>query len=98
MARDRVVAGRDLETEPRTEHVFGQDLPCAAGYREHECDARDRAVLHALRARGPDECEAARLEVEHRLALRLAHQRLGAATRGEPHLDATRRIRGCEEC
>ena len=97
MTCDRVVSRRHLEVEPRGEHVLGQHLARAARYRERERDARDRAVLHALRAGGADEREAARLEIEHRLPLGLAHQRFRAAARGEAHLDAARGVRGREE-
>ena len=97
MARDRVVPRCDLEVEPRGQHVLGQHLARAAGHRQRERDARDRAVLHALRARGAHERQAARLEVQHRLALRLAHQRLGAAARREADLDPARRVRRAEE-
>ena len=45
---DRVVARRHLEVEPGREHVLGQDLARAAGQRQHQSDAGDRAVLHAL--------------------------------------------------
>ena len=92
VARDRVVAGGDLEVEPRSEHVLGQHLARAARHRQRERDARDGAVLNTLRAGGAHERKAARLEVEHRLALGLAHQRLGAAARGEPNLDPARRV------
>ena len=95
--RDRVVARRDLEVEPGREHVLGEDLADAAGHREHERHARDRPVLDALRAGGADRGEAAGLEVEHRVALRVAHQRLGAAAGGEAHLHAPRRVRGGEK-
>ena len=97
MRRDRVVARGDLEVEPGGDHVLGEDRPGAAGHREDERDARDRAVLHALRAGGAHEREAARLEVEHRLALGRPHQRLGAAARGEAHLDAARGVRRAQE-
>ena len=95
--RDRVVAGRDLEVEPGGEHVLAEDRARPAGHREDERDARDRAVLHALRARRAHDGEAARLEVEHREALRVAHQRLRAGARGEAHLHAARRVGGAEE-
>ena len=49
---DRVVAGRDLEVEPRGEDVLAEDRPRPARHGEDECDAGDRAVLHALRAGG----------------------------------------------
>ena len=67
------------------------------GQREHERDARDRAVLHALRPGRAHDGDAARLEVEHRHPLRVAHQRLGAGAGGEPHLDAARGVGGAEE-
>ena len=70
----------------------------AARDGEHERDARDRAVLDALRARGAHDRDAARLEVEHREPLRVAHQRLGAGAGGEAHLDAARGVRRAEEC
>ena len=77
--RDRVVAGCDLEVEPGGEQVLGQDLACAARHGEDEGYAGDRSVLHALRAGRAHGCEAAGLQVEHRVAERAAHQRLGAA-------------------
>ena len=97
MRRDGVVAGRDLEVEPGGEHVLAEDRARPARHGEDERDARDRPVLHALRARRADDREAARLEVEHREALRVAHQRLRAGARGEPHLHAARRVGGAEE-
>ena len=97
MRGDRVVARGDLEVEPGGDHVLGEDRPRAARQRQHERDARDRAVLHALRAGRAHDGDAARLEVEHRHPLRVAHQRLGAGARGEPHLDAARGVGGAEE-
>ena len=97
VARDRVVAGGDLEVEPGSEHVLGQHLTRAAWHGQRQGDARDGAVLNALRACGAHERKAARLQVEHRLALGLAHQRLRAAARGEPNLDSARRIGRCQE-
>ena len=94
---DRVVPGGDLEVEPRREHVLGEDRPRAAGHREHERDARDRPVLDALRAGRAHDRDAARLEVEHREPLRVAHQRLRPGARREAHLHAARRVRGREE-
>ena len=44
-----------------------------------------------------DDGDAARLEVEHREALRMPHQRLGARAGGEAHLDAARGVRRAEE-
>ena len=95
--RDRVVAGRDLEVEPGGEHVLAEDRARSAGHGEDERDARDRPVLDALRACRANDREAARLEVEHREALRVAHQRLRAGARGEPHLHAARRVGGAQE-
>ncbi len=95
--RDRVVARGHLEVEPRGDHVLAEDRPRAAGHREDERDARDRPVLHALRARGAHDRDAARLEVEHRLALGGAHQRLRPRARREAHLDAARRVGRAEE-
>ena len=89
--------GRDLEVEPGGEHVLAEDRARAAGNREHERDARDRAVLHALRAGGADGREAARLEVEHRQTLGGAHQRLRARARGEAHLHSAGGVGGAEE-
>ena len=94
---DRVVARRDLEVEPGGEDVLAEDRARPARHREDERDARDRAVLDALRAGGAHDREAARLEVEHRQPLRVAHQRLGAGARREAHLDAARRVRRAEE-
>ena len=88
MRRDRVVPRRDLEIEPRGEDVLGQDLAHSTGHRQHQRHARDRPVLHALGAGGADRGQAAGLEIQHRAALGVAHQRLGAATGGEPHLHA----------
>ena len=76
---DRVVAGGDLEVEPGGDQVLGQDRARAAGQAQRERDARDGAVLHALRPARAHEAEAARLEREHRAALAVAHQRLRAA-------------------
>ena len=97
MRRDRVVARRDLEIEPGSDHVLGQDRPRPAGHGEDERDAGDRAVLHPLRAGRAHDGDAARLEVEHRHPLRVAHQRLGAGAGREPHLDAARGVGGAEE-
>ncbi len=94
---DRVVARCDLEVEPGGDHVLGQDRARPARQREDERDARDRAVLHALRPGGAHDRDAARLEVEHRHSLGLAHQRLRARAGGEAHLDAARRVRRAEE-
>ena len=92
MARDRVVAGRNLEVEPGREDVLGEHLAGPAGNRKRQRDARDRAVLNALRAGRADQREAPRLEIEHRLAFGLAHQRLRAPTGGEPNLHAARGV------
>ncbi len=88
MRGDRVVPRRDLEVEPGREDVLREDRPRPARHREHERDARDRAVLDALRARRADDRDAARLEVQHREPRRMAHQRLRARPGGEAHLDA----------
>src|SRR5262245_20059500 len=66
--RDRVVPGGHLEVEPGGKDVLGEDLARPARHTERERDARDRAVLHTLRAGGADRREAARLEVEHRFS------------------------------
>ena len=95
--RDRIVARRDLEIEPGGDHVLGEDRAGSARDRQDERDARDRAVLHALRAGGPHDRDAARLEVEHRLPLGRAHQRLRAGARREPHLHAARCVGRPEE-
>ena len=89
--------GRDLEVEPGGDHVLGEDRARPTGNGEDERDAGDRAVLHALRAGSADHGKAARLEIEHRVALRVTHQRLGAGARGEAHLDPPRCVRGREE-
>ena len=64
------------------------------GTAQDERDAGDRAVLHALGAGCADDREAARLQVEHRAALRVAHQRLRAGAGGEAHLHASRCVGG----
>ena len=94
---DGVVAGGDLEVEPGGEDVLGEDLARSRRDGERERDARDGAVLHPLRAGGADGGEAARLEVEHGAALRVAHERLRAAAGGEAHLDAARGVGGGEQ-
>ena len=95
--RDRVVAGGDLEVEPRREHVLAQDRPGAARNGEHEGDAGDRPVLDSLRAGRAHGCEAARLEIEHRVSLRVAHERLRPGPGREAHLHAARGVRSAEE-
>ena len=94
---DRVVAGGDLEVEPGGEDVLAEDRARPAGNGEDERDARDRPVLHALRAGRAHDREAARLEVEHREPLRVAHQRLRARARREAHLHSARGVGGAEE-
>ena len=95
--RDRVVAAGDLEIEPRGDQVLAENRPRAAGHGEHERDTRDRSVLHALRAGRAYDGDAARLEVEHRHALCVAHERLRPCAGGEAHLDATRGVGGTQE-
>ena len=97
MRRDRVVAGGDLEVEPRRQHVLAEDRARPARHGEDERDAGDRAVLHALRAGGAHDSEAARFEVEHRETLRVAHERLRPGAGGEAHLHAARRVGRAEE-
>ncbi len=95
--RDRVVAGGDLEVEPGGDQVLGQDRARAAGQAHRQRDARDGAVLHALRPAGAHEAEAARLEREHRAALAVAHQRFRARARCETHLDTAAGVGRGEE-
>ena len=90
--------GRDLQIEPGGQEVLRQDLPRSARHSEHERHARDGPVLHPLRAGRADSGEAPCLEVEHRLPLRVTHQRLRAAAGREPHLHAPRGVGGGEEC
>ncbi len=97
MRGDRIVSGGNLEVEPRGDHVLAEDRPGAARHREHERDARDRPVLDALRTGRTHRGEAARLEVEHREALRVAHEGFGARARREPHLDAPGGVGGAQE-
>ena len=94
---DRVVAGGHLEVVPRGEDVLREDRAGATRHGEDERDAGDRPVLDPLGAGRPDDGDAARLEVEHREALRVAHQRLGARTGGEAHLDPAGGVRRAEE-
>ena len=97
MRGDGVVPGCDLEVEPGGEDVLAEDRARASRHGEDERDARDRAVLHALRAGGPHDGEAPRLEIEHRATLGVSHQRLGPGPRREAHLHASRRVGRAEE-
>ncbi len=67
------------------------------GYRRRDGRRVDAAVLHALRADRAGKGHAARLEVEHRVALGAAHQRLGPAAGGDPHLHPARGVRRCQQ-
>ena len=95
--RDRVVAGRDLEVEPRRQHVLAEDRPRPARHGEDERDTGDRTVLHPLRAGSAHDSEAASFEVEHREPLRVAHERLRPGAGREAHLHAARRVRRPQE-
>ena len=88
MRQDGVVAGRAFEVEQGRQHVLGQDLPHAAGHGAGDGRAVDAAVLGALHAHRPLQAEAARLEIEERLALVDAHQQLAAGARGAARLEA----------
>ena len=92
-----VVARARLEPVEGRHHVLGEDLAHAVGDGAGDVDAVDAAVLRALRAGGAGHGHAARLEVEQRLALRRAHQDLGARARCKTHLEAARGVRGGEQ-
>ncbi len=94
---DRVVARGDLEVEPGRDQVLCQDRPRASGQAHRQGDARDGAVLHALRSARAHEAETARLEREHRAALAVPHQRFRPRAGREPHLDAAAGVGRGEE-
>ena len=92
-----VVARARLEVAEHDEEVLGEQLAHAAGHGADHAGRVDAAVLHALGAHRPGERDAARLEVEHRLALGGAHERLRAAAARDPHLEAARGVGGAEK-
>ena len=83
---DGVVAGCAFEVEQGRQQVLGHDLPHPAGHGAGERRAVDAAVLRALDAHRALQAEAARLEIEERLALVDAHQQLAAGAGGAAHL------------
>ena len=93
----RVVARARLEVAEHDEEVLGEELAHAVGDAADDAGAVDAAVLHALRAHGAGERDAARLEAEHRAALSGAHEGLRAAAAGHPHLEAARGVGRAEE-
>ena len=88
MRQDGVVAGSTLEVEQGRQHVLGQDLPHPAGHGAGDGRTVDAAVLGALNTHRPLQAQAARLEIEERLALVDAHQQLAAGAGGAARLEA----------
>ena len=80
-----VVGGRHFEVEHRGDQVFRQHRPNARRHSAGHADTAHRAVLQPLNPGAFGNEDAARFEVEHRLALRIAHQRFGSGAGGVAH-------------